>query len=158
MPKESFRHNIFFFAFVREPFITKCFVLIIIIIITIIYNKNLITNILYRVVNDWRHMYINPVNELLRFFFIVDSLFKRNSYNDPLYITHITKNELYLVCMVGLQISGSMALWRGDHRRSFVMYVLIPATDFYDCTILCCATKCPRHCLLSMAYEILKVL
>lgn len=45
-----------------------------------------------------------------------------------------------------------------DHRRSFIMYVLIPATDFYDCTILCCATKCPRHCLLSMAYEILKVL
>lgn len=70
MPKESFRHNIFF-AFVREPFITKCFVLIIIIIITIIYNKNLITNILYRVVNDWRHMYINPVNELLRFFLLL---------------------------------------------------------------------------------------
>lgn len=68
MPKESFRHNIFFFAFVREPFIIKCFVLIII-IITIIYNKNLITNILYRVVNDWRQMYIYPVNELLRFFF-----------------------------------------------------------------------------------------
>lgn len=34
-------------------------------------------------------------------FFIVDSLFKRNFYNDLLYIMYIIKNEFYLVCMVG---------------------------------------------------------
>lgn len=86
-------------------------------------------------------MYIYPVNELLRFFFffIVDSLFKRNSYNDPLYITHIKKWTLPSLHGRTSNIRFNVAMAR-DHRRSFIMYVLIPATDFYDCTILCCAT------------------